>query len=84
MTWRGTAQLLTHATDDVSMNITEIPAAQNGSIRVGKGETIHFGSKFGSECGAGFNRRGQNSPVARTAEPITCAKCLKIKAARGE
>jgi hypothetical protein len=64
------------------MNTETIAADAMGSIQVGRGASIHWGSKFGPECGAGFNRRGSSSTFSRVKSEITCAKCLKIKASR--
>ena len=51
------------------------------TITAGNGKAIHWGSKFGTICGAGFRNGWSSAFKIVQAETATCGRCIKLMAA---
>jgi hypothetical protein len=55
----------------------------NTTVTVGSGRSIHWGSEFGTRCGAA-HRSGRFTSPKPTGDAVTCKRCVKIVAAQVE
>lgn len=55
----------------------ELPADADSAVIIQNSaatKVVHWGSKFGTACGTGYNRRGGRPIVTRVDAPVTCSK----------